>query len=390
MCIRLITLIIIILLNACATNPKTEQKQVRSLPNPPVRADIFDSNIGTVESLQEIFALTHEQQDHFLEFYNSEANKSLTELDRIFEYLEVRMDNFNFHSDTLIAKDVLGKNTGNCLSLAILTKSLAKLVDIKVRYELVETPTIFQKENNFILNYRHVRTVLHSDLASEVVDGFITQNIMRIDYFPSKGTKTLRRVPENEFYAMFYNNKAVEAMIESEISLAYAYLTKSLILLPANAEAISMMGVLHSRIDLVADAEKLYQYGLKYSSEEEVLLKNYQSLLIRLNRIVEADKIALKLKKYNNTDPFNWIELADSAYQDQDYAQAIVYYRKAAKMASYLHEPYAGIARAKYKLGKNKAASDSILKALANSHNKKTTQRYQSKYEYFQAKLNTE
>ncbi len=80
----------------------------------------------------------------------------------------------------------------------------------------------------------------------------------------------------------------------------------------------------------------------------------------------------------------------DHAYQDKDFELAIVYYRKAAKMANYLHEPYAGIARAKHRLGKNKAAQNSMLKALANSHKEETTKRYQSKYEFFQAMIDTD
>jgi cytochrome c-type biogenesis protein CcmH/NrfG len=146
-----------------------------------------------------------------------------------------------------------------------------------------------------------------------------------------------------------------------------------------------MMGIIHGRLGLLEGAEKLYKYGLNYSGEEEILLKNYHALLVRSNRLEEADEIASKLKKYVNANPFTWITLADKAYQNQDYSQAIILYRKAAKMANYLHEPYAGIARAKYRLGKNKAASDSMLKALANSHNKETTQRYQTKYEFFQS-----
>lgn len=376
MYLRVLTIVVLLTLNGCASTPKPEPVQIISLPTPPVQVDAFANDFAAIESLQDVFTLTLEQQNHFFDFYHSDVNKSRSELDRIYNYLEARMDNFNYHSGTLIARDVLDKNTGNCLSLAIITKSLADLLGIKVRYELVETPTIFQKEENIILNYRHVRSVLVSDLE-----------FMRVDYFPSRRTHTLRNVPEIEFFAMFYNNKAVEAMLDNDINLANSYLMESLKLMPANAEAISMMGVLHGRLGLITEAEKLFQYGLIYSSEYEVLLKNYHSLLIRSNRIAEADEFALKLAKYDNPDPYSWIQLADDAYQDQNYKQAIVYYRKAAKMANYLHEPYAGIARAKYHLGKNKAASKSILKALTNSHNEETTRRYQSKYEFFQAML---
>jgi len=375
MSLRLLIIVVLLTLIGCASTPKTAKTQIKKtlLPLPPIHASLLNNNFNAVESYQDVFTLTLEQQNDFFDFYHSSVNQSLTDLERIYAYLEKRMGNYNFYSETMVAKDVIDKNSGNCLSLAIVTKSLADLLGIKTRFELVETPTIFQKQDNVILNYRHVRSVLYSD-----------SQFMRVDYFPSRGTRTLRRVADAEFYAMFYNNKAVDAILNYDYKLTIAYLNESLRLFPANAEAINMMGVLHSRLGLFDEAEKLYQFGLSYSNEIEILLKNYQSLLVRLNRTDEANAIALKLENFSNINPFSWIKLADDAYQDKDYKLAIAYYKKAVKIASYLHEPYAGIALSKYQLGKLNAASNSIIKAIANSHKEDITRRYQSKYEYFQ------
>ncbi len=54
--------------------------------------------------------------------------------------------------------------------------------------------------------------------------------------------------------------------------------------------------------------------------------------------------------------------------------------RKTIKMASYLHEPYVGIARSQYSLGKLRAAQRAMKKAIDNTHNKITMESYQTKY----------
>ena len=388
--IRSLTLFIVLVLNACTSNTKIVPSQVTKIPDPPVRIDAFENTNDKVESLIDVFSLTDDQKNHFFNYYNSEHNQSRTELDRLYKYLENHLENFNYHSDTLIAKEVLGDNTGNCLSLAILTKSLADLVNINVKFELVETPTIFQKEEKLLLVYNHIRTVLYSGKTINELKGFFNQSLMRVDYFATKGTRALRKVDEAEFFAMYYNNKAAEAMVDNNHNLAYGYLIESLNLYPANATAVSMLGVLHVRLGLDIDAEKIFQYGLAYNNEEEILLKNYHTLLVRSNRLTDADAIAIKLEKYDDNNPFSWIGLADKSFQEKNYSQAIVYYRKAAEMADYLHEPFAGIARSKYHLGKNKSASDTMLKAIANSHKEETIRRYQSKHEYFQSLSNTE
>ena len=48
----------------------------------------------------------------------------------------------------------------------------------------------------------------------------------------------------------------------------------------------------------------------------------------------------------------------------KNYSAAIRHYKKAAKMADYLHEPLAGIARSQYLLGNFRPARNAIKKAL--------------------------
>lgn len=389
--------IVLLTLSACVTESKVDSSSIQNLaptaiaqPSPPLLEDAFSNQNGIedVININGIFALTQEQENHFFEKYHSKEYTALTPNKRVAEYLKSHLVNFSFHSDTLIATNSLAKDLGNCLSLAILTKSLTNLADVEIGYQLVETPPVYQKENGLLLSSQHVRTVLYSPTDSpEGSIGYFFRGKTFIDYFPSAGTRFLRKVEENEFYSMFYRNKSVEAMIANNLNLAYSYLKKSLALKQDDAQAINIMAVLHEKINRFDYAEKLYLYGLKYGNEKFELLNNYHSLLIKLNRHDEANEIAYNLESYVDPNPFKWVSLADKAYHAKNYRAAISYYKKAAKMADYLHQPYAGIARSYYMIGNIQLAQVAMKKALANSHKKQTISLYQTKYELFTKQL---
>ncbi len=387
MIMRIVVLLMFFFLTACSTVPDTESmsaSEAASLPIPPLLDDAFFGEPLDVYTVSQVFALTDQQQQDFRAKLKSPRYKSLPPSRQIYRYIQNRLKDFNYHSDTLTATDVLSRETGNCLSLAIMTRALVNLTDVEITYELVETPPIYQSEGGMLLSSQHIRTVLSDPKAARSFQSLtLFQNKLTIDYFPVSGTRALRMVDENEFYSMFYRNKAAEAMVANNTNLAFWNLKAALKLKPDDAQAINMMGLLHARLGYPGYAEALYLYGLEHGIEKLEILNNYHALLKRLNRTEDANKIALRLEQYDDPNPFKWIQLADIAYAGQNYDTAIFYYKKAARMADYLHEPYAGIARSQYMLGNSHSARQSMKIALKKSDKPDFTALYQAKYELF-------
>jgi len=381
--IRLIVILIILILTSCA--PVMTNKTIQAMGKPRLLDESVLGAAPQIQLLDEVFSLSLNQQEDFLKSYH--RNKNLQPRHRIFTYLQEHLKSFNYYSDTLIASDSLAQNSGNCLSLAILTKSLVDLAGIGIRYEMVKTTPVFQKTNDILLSSQHVRAVLYdSPIENGTVPDTYKKSIT-IDYFPSEGTKTLRWIDEKEFFSLFYINKAAEALTLGKTKIAFWYLKEALNLKPSNTQAISMMGIIHNRLGYPDYAEKLYLYGLNFGKNEFELLTNYHSLLRRLGREKKAQEIALRLQQYDADNPFDWVGLGDEAYNNKNYSLAIKFYKKAASMASYLHEPYAGIARSKYMLGNPKGARNAIKKALENTHKQEVLNVYQAKYELFNKKI---
>ncbi len=370
-------------LTACGPSSKV------NLKNSYTEQDLFHDEVmgepPQLLTLQEVFELTPEQKDHFLKNYHNFKYRDLSDSQRIYEFLKDQLDSFNFHSDTLVATDAMAQNSGNCLSLAILTKALAQLTNVGVSYELARTPPVFQREGDLLLSSQHIRAVIY-DKNSRNTKQFIKPNLkIKVDYFSTVGSRMLRRVNKEEFYAMFYSNRAAEAMVEGNYKYAYWHLKEALKHDNDNVIAINILGVIYRRLGLMDYAERTFQYGIASGENQLELLNNYHKLLVQQNRLTDAAVIAKKLENYDDPDPFKWIDLADAEMREGNYNNAIKLFNKAAEKASYLHQPYAGIAKANFYLGRTERAIRAIELAIEHSHRNDTTSLYEAKYDYFKS-----
>ncbi len=388
MTIKFLLVTIALLVSACSglpnikissTESETANPEKTIPPLPKLLSSSFFGEPKSVIPIEQVYSLTAKQKQHFLEVFNSEQDSMKEPHKRVYQYLENHLTDFNYYSDTLNASESLIQNRGNCLSLAILTKTLADLAGVKIAYQLVETAPVFKKEGNIIVSSQHIRSVLYSPVPKNPDGWLIIRGRIYIDYFPTFRSHLLREVDEAEFKSMYYTNKAAESMIRKDDNLAFWYLDAALGLKSNHSHAINMMALLHENVGYPDIAEKLYLYGIEYSQENLDLLNNYHSLLKSQQRTSEAKKIAEQIGHKNNLNPYKWISLGNTAYNSREYNKAIRYYRKANKLAPYLHEGFAGIARSKIQLGNPSYAKKAINQALENTHDNNTRKLYQAK-----------
>ncbi len=149
-----------------------------------------------------------------------------------------------------------------------------------------------------------------------------------------------------------------------------------------------MLGVLYDRVGETKLAEDIYKYGLTFKTGHLELLNNYHNFLVKQERHSEAQYIASELENYNDPDPFKWLDLADKELRESNYRKAIRLYSKASELADYLHQPYAGIAKANFELGRYEEALNSIKLALEHAHTKQSTSIYEAKFKQMQSHIN--
>lgn len=371
--------VIILVVSGCSSNKVQSPLAQVVIPPAPTPIEPIFGKRPEIISKDKLFELNASQKKHFLDYFNRPGNSEIKPNIRIYQYLKDYLKNFNFHTNTFTAEQSLNRDSGNCLTLAILTSALSKIAKVESGLQLVQAPPVYQRKEDLTISSQHVRTLLYNPQTEDSIRTIWNTTGIIVDYFPVGDTRVLRGVEYDEFIAMYYRNKATEAIVENKLSQAYWYVIEALEQFPTESDAVNTLAVIYERSGQLELARTTYEYGLKYSKHKLELLSNYYSLLKRLKKYGKAREIAHLLESYKDPNPFRWIDLGHKAYKEQNYDKALRYYRRANKLAPYLHEGYAGIARVRYQQGDYKGAQNSINLAINNTFYKKARNLYQEK-----------
>lgn len=318
-----------------------------------------------VPDVESIFYLDELQKQRFLQFFNAQEQAHLPKNERLFSYLEQVIDGFHFRGETYSADVAIKKQSGNCLSLAILTTALAKLAGLDIDYQRVNSAPVYHRFHNVMTLSSHVRTYLYyPETPNEEGEVTLVRAKLIVDYFPQGGNVGGHLVKESEFIAMFYQNLAGDALVKGDYDLAFSLLNKGLKISPFNAETLNTMAVLFKQVGDLENAELLFQYAMKHTSGSVNVLSNYATLLRESNRTKIAENLEKQLENIDDDNPYRWYDIADKHFQKSNFLQALRYYKKAIETAPYLHEGYFGLAKTFYQMGRSEEASIAMQKAM--------------------------
>lgn len=376
---RLLCVLLFVILSSCANQANTKQTTNKIISIPFAPQNNFLPRPVIIEP-EQIVSLSDEHKRTIEDYFNQKENRSRAPNMRLSKYLEKYVQNYFYYNQTLTANESLEKSQGNCLSLAILTTAFAKHLGVDIGYQLVDSMPVYQEENGIVLSSEHVRSLLY-EKKTKFQNGifFYRRQAIAIDYFPARNIKVRRGVNESEFLAMYYRNRAAEAIIHKDNILAYWLLRKALDFYPNDQHAINMLALVHEYHGLKNHAEKLFKYGINNTDDKLNLLRNYKIFLQRERRFKEANKISSQLSSYQTKNPFDWVKLGNISLAQGKHTEAKRYFKRALKLAPYVHQAYFGIAKSEYILGNHKAAKKALEKAKENSYELKNKEMYQNK-----------
>lgn len=369
--------LLVLLAPGCATNPGVA-------PDVSLR-EILDADnaFGPRPDLptpDAIHRLTPAQEADFLAFMGDPDNAVYKPNERLYEYLSRKTRHFAYDGTTFSAARTLAQNSGNCMSLAVLTTALADLAGVETAWQLMDDVPVYEFNDTAIIKGLHIRSLLYDPQVIEV-DGalMMSRSGIKIDYFPTNRQRFISNLDRGDYLAMYYQNKAAEALQAGDPDRAYWLAREALVQAPDYAAAINTLAVLNRRAGRLETAEAIYRFGIAHADNKLSLLKNYRVLLQASGRVEEADAISRRLERLDDPSPFHWYQLARSSFEEGDFKTAIRYYNKALDLAPYLHEAYLGIALSNYELGRLDRTRRALVSATEEAEKVSTRQLYQAK-----------
>lgn len=320
----------------------------------------------TVEAVHTIFAL----DDHIkkklhtqISIYDDNENKISSLIRFIFDHQAVAI-NYQSHANT-IAVDTFYRQQANCISLTILAYALAKELNLTVNFQDVDVPEYWLRNGRYNLLTGHVNLRIAIKPLLENHDIFDRKSkVVDFDPYINKQQFISHSISKNTVIAMFYTNKAAQAIVDKNYIKAYAYLKQATLVDDNYSEAWGNLGVLYRLSQQNEVALKTYQYAIQLNNKNLSAMTNLAILLKAKGQNTQAKKIEQRIHRMRLPNAYYHALLARNAVTQENYQSALNHFKKALKLRPNQHEFYYGQAQVYLKLGDTAQAEKYLTLAI--------------------------
>lgn len=265
------------------------------------------------------------------------------------------------------AAQVFEAHSGNCLSLVIMTAAFAKALDLRVDYNAAVQEQTWSRRANLLVRSDHVNVSFGRraiDVGRSIEPGPVT-----IDFLPPDEVSGLRTLPiaEATIVAMYFNNRAVEALVDARLDEAYAYARAAMRGDPAFWPAYNTLGLVYRRHRQPGRAAQVFEYLLGRDPGYRQAIANLADAYDALGRAADAAHWRQVLVSLEPQPPFHFLDLGRAAAQRGDWVEARRQFERELARADYSPEVHFWLAQADLRLGDLDGARRHLALAMDNS-----------------------
>jgi Flp pilus assembly protein TadD len=286
---------------------------------------------------------------------------------------------------TRTAAQTFDERAGNCLSLVIMTAAFAKALDLPVRYQAVVTDESWSRVADLYFLSGHVNLSLSPQRGAGNAGSAAPS--LTVDFLPAAETRGLRtrEIDESTVVAMYFNNRAAEALAEGRLDDAYWRAREAIVQSPTFYAAYNTLGVVYQRHGDLALAEKMFAAVLEREPSNASVASNLAGVWDSQGRGDEARALRASLNRINPPPPlvaaFAAFDLGRAAYQRGELVQARQYFVDALRGDADQAEFHFWLAVTAAGLGDVAQARAQMALALDNANRSSDRERYAAKLE---------
>ncbi|MEO7852247.1 MAG: tetratricopeptide repeat protein [Rubrivivax sp.] len=264
---------------------------------------------------------------------------------------------------TTTAAETWRNRQGDCLSLTILSQSLARRLNVTAQMQEVRVPVSFDRRYGVDFLNNHVNLVVRNHQRLELKQRSLPAGEIVIDFEPQVGS-TQRGEPlgDDAIVARYYNNVAAEKLAVGHDRSAYAHFKAAILADPRYAASYNNLAQLYLRANLVPSAERLLRHAIALNNESPLALSSLQRLLQSQGRSIEAEAIAQRLYAQRAKDPYHWLGVGLQHLREQQYAEAVDALERAQNLTRGFDEVHRYLAVAYWRNGQHEAAQAQLAR----------------------------
>ena len=286
-------------------------------------------------------------------------------------------------STTRNAAQAFEARTGNCLSLVIMTASFARYLGLSVRFQSVQVEPSWSRSAHVLVASGHVN--LNLARGGNNGNRFYAGNpSLTVDFLPSElaGHFRTEAISEATVTAMYFNNRAAEALTEGRLDEAYAWAVAAVRAAPAFLDAINTLAVIYQQHGNPLQAEVVLRRVLALTPDNPIALTNLVGVLQALGRDEEAKLTATRLAAIEPYPPFHFFDLGLAALRAGDFANARQHFKRELRRQHAQPEAHFWLAVASLQLGDARDAERHLKTAIDHSTTRDSRALYSAKLDW--------
>ncbi|MGP9801140.1 tetratricopeptide repeat protein [Rheinheimera sp. NSM] len=343
----------------------------------------FQGELYPVETAEEIFRLPQANKAELSALTSARlgmAERSTAILKYILAHTG---DSLTYnHTVTRTVSETLATRQANCLSLSILTYSIAKEVGIGAVFQDVKIPEYWSSDTNQTWLNGHINLKLVQNRQLNYASGLVllgSDIVIDFDRNTIKQRFATETIKPERVIAMFYNNKAAETFDHYNLAQTYRYYRAAIAADPDYAVTWSNLAVLYRQQNMYPLAEQAYHHSLALDPTSTNAMANLAVLYRYSGNISAAKKLEQQVHEKRKTNPWYYVMLGNEAVKRNELNQAIALFQQSLTLNNDTHEALFGLARSYFALNNTVKASHYLEKARRAAKSTEDKQRYQHK-----------
>ena len=213
------------------------------------------------------------------------------------------------------AREAFQHRRVNCLSFTIMMVSMLRHLGMKVAFNQVDVPPIWDLKGDTLILSQHVNALVNkSSGGRKVVD--INMGEYEL-YYPQ------RDLDDRMVAALYYNNRGMDLMLAGEVLQSFTQLHMALDLAPELPYVWTNLGTLYREQGRLAEAEIAYRLALEREPANLVAISKAERNYTDLGDLRMAAYFHQRATGFRQKNPYYLYSLARDAFLQGDYAGAL-------------------------------------------------------------------
>ena len=273
---------------------------------------------------------------------------------------------------TYPATQVFQRRRANCLSFTLMMVPMLRHLGVTARFNDVDVPLISDLPNETMLVfYKHINVVVQYPREGRAV--------LDLDLEEYDKSYEQRIIADHAAMAQYYNNRAMEYLLQENISAAFPYLVQALSIDSEQSYLWGNLGSLYQRAGKLTAARAAYEVALAEDSGDLVAMSNAARLYAVLGDTKRTESMSRRATFFRDRNPYYRYLQAINAFRSRDYQAARAEITAAIGRYDREHRFHFLLGAIYEMLGRRELAVESMNTALALTSDDTQIARYRGK-----------